>query len=106
MGFFAFCFSQKVKYAIGVDYEISSLLIAKKYSEQRNIKNAFFVQADALALPFKEGVFSKVTNIDFIEHIIPNNQNKVVKEMVHVLKHRAFFYLYSKSYKTQARILH
>jgi len=87
LGFFSFSFSPKVKYVIGLDYELNSLKMAKKYlDEHGKHENVFFIQADAIRLPFKEGVFSKINNADFIEHIIPAKHCRVVKEMKRVLR--------------------
>lgn len=95
MGFFISNLCPSVKFAIGVDYELNSLLIAKKYLEASNIKNVFFVQADAVALPFKEEVFTKIVNVDFMEHIIPENQGKVVLEFNRILKRGGLIFTYT-----------
>jgi ubiquinone/menaquinone biosynthesis C-methylase UbiE len=64
---------------IGVDICLSGLIEAKKiYSS--------VAQADALALPFADGLFDYVVSTDLIEHIPVPQKEKLFQEMWRVLK--------------------
>lgn len=104
LGFYSFQFATNNNRVIGVDYEFRSLCIANKHKETFSNKDLLkFIQADALHLPFQEGVFDKLSNVDFIEHIILKHQSAVVKEMFRVLKPGGKLYVYTPNY-TRLRI--
>ncbi len=101
LGFYSFRFVNKDKFIVAVDYELQSLLIANKHKEtflKKEYLNLAFLQADALHLPFHDGAFDKISNVDFIEHIVPTHQATVVQEICRVLKHDGKVYTYTPNY--------
>jgi ubiquinone/menaquinone biosynthesis C-methylase UbiE len=69
-----------VQFAIGMDSDKETLIINSK----RNFgKKAFFVVADATALPFKDAAFDAVASTEVIEHIC--DPEGFVKEAARVL---------------------
>ena len=101
LGFYSFRFVSENKFIVAVDYELQSLLVANKHKEALPKKlqlNLTFLQADALHLPFQEEAFDKISNVDFIEHIIPRHQATVVQEICRVLKPDGRVYMYTPNY--------
>ncbi len=104
LGFYSFQFVKENKFVVGVDYEMQSLRTANKkkstlntISEQEK-NNINFLNADALQLPFQDEAFDKISNVDFIEHIVPEYQQRVVKEMYRILKKDGKVYMYTPNY--------
>ena len=63
---------------IGLDYSIQSLQAIENYQ----IK----IQADAIQLPFQDGVLDGIISSYFWEHILPTDKEKMLKEFRRVLK--------------------
>ena len=76
------------KNVIGVDNSKETIFHAKKYY---GLKNATFVLADALKLPFKNNEFDVVTSFETIEHL--KNRDLFIREVKRVLKERGLFIL-------------
>ena len=66
-----------LNYVVGLDFSLPMLYLAKK-------KGLIVVRGDALYLPFKKNVFSKVLAIGLIQYL--ENLEAVLKELVRVLK--------------------
>lgn len=106
LGFYSFSLINNHNLVIGLDYEWNSLLIAKKHSFK--IANEYcrmptFLNADAIHLPFKDQIFDKINSIDFIEHIIPQYQTKVIKEISRILRKNGKVNCYTPNY-TRVRL--
>lgn len=82
-GFAALMLSKYSVMTIGVDRVVAHLKTAKEIAE-KNSFNAKFVAGDALALPFKDGVFDKNMSMEMLEHI-PNWKASLF-ELARVLK--------------------
>ena len=88
----------KAGYVVGVDTSISSLLIAKQKLHGLNVE---FVCADACSLPFRNGVFNKITMLEVLEHLPKETQKKTCQEVDRILKKEGIqfqFLIKSKSY--------
>jgi len=69
------------KFIVGIDTDLKSLEKAK-YS----VNKAHFLLASALNLPFKSRYFDIVTMFDVIEHLPPDTEVDVLKEISRALK--------------------
>jgi len=70
----------------GVDFSSAGLELAAK-SLEGHPKKTRFVEADAVDLPFEDGVFDTVYSAHMIYHIVDrNSQRAALKEMIRVLK--------------------
>jgi 2-polyprenyl-3-methyl-5-hydroxy-6-metoxy-1,4-benzoquinol methylase len=70
VGTFAFYSAKADAQAIGVDYSIEAIKIARLLSGRYELStDPLFLVADATKLPFKGTLFNKVICADFIEHV-------------------------------------
>ena len=67
---------------IGLDYSPTAIKISSIWKNE-NIK---VIQASATALPFRAGIFDKVTMLDLIEHVTSDDLLKCLKEVRRVVK--------------------
>jgi len=75
--------------AIGIDYAIEALKLARKGIEKNRVeKNALVLQADAKKLPFQNNSFTMVFLIDIVEHLHPWEVDELMQEVQRVLKPR------------------
>lgn len=73
--------------SIGIDYSKESIKVAQLLSERYGVsKNAKFLVANAIRLPFKDYYFDKVVAADFIEHVTLREKEELVREIYRVLK--------------------
>jgi SAM-dependent methyltransferase len=88
VGTFTYRAALKGAKAIGVDYSLQSLRIAKSLSEKRLRNNAWigFVVADATSLPFKDSSADVIVSADFIEHIDDSQKERFLDESVRLLR--------------------
>ncbi len=80
---------QNKGYAIGLDYSESSIKFAsqvKAVHDQIDQGRIELTRGDATRLPFADGVFDRVTMLDIIEHLYPEQLNDMFKEVNRVLK--------------------
>jgi len=71
------------EFVIGLDTNLSSLLVAKKRLEQESIKNVMLVQGSALLLPFRCNIFDLVISINVLEHVFePINMFEEVRRVL------------------------
>lgn len=64
--------------AIGTDFS--------EAAQKLFFDSKYFVLADAKSLPFKDGEFDIVVSSDLLEHIVPEDLDKVASEMLRVGK--------------------
>jgi len=69
-------FSDKVDYAIGVDFSFNLLRIANKKRDLLHINNISYLMADISSLPFKNEIFTKIILLATLHHI-PNRVNRL-----------------------------
>lgn len=74
--------SKKGGIIIGADYSPAAVKISSIW---KNV-NVMVIQASATALPLREGIFDKVTMLDLVEHLDPDDLLKCLKEVKRVLK--------------------
>ena len=75
----------------GIDISKEAINLAKRYDD---FHNKYFV-ASAEKLPFPDNFFDGVISLDVLEHI--EDKEKFVKEVLRVLKPKAWFLLYGVS---------
>ncbi len=78
-------------FAVGLDFSPYVLKIANKLKAHMSLDSEGragleFIQADATVLPFGEGMFDRVTMLDIIEHLAPNELERMFLEVHRVLK--------------------
>jgi len=73
--------------AIGLDYSLASLKVAKILAEGKfgNKERILFVAADATLLPFQDSSANVIVAADFIEHIDDKGKEKLLDESARVL---------------------
>lgn len=71
-------------FAVGIDYSLNALRLAKFYLEQEGINNYFLVCGDITKMPFKDNSFHLIYGGGVIEHF--KNTLQVVKENYRVLR--------------------
>lgn len=81
--------------AIGLDYSASALNFANKLKQSviSKSKSQFtigLVRSDACTLPFKENTFDRVTMLDIIEHLLPNQLELMFREVRRVLRNDGY----------------
>lgn len=86
VGTFAFYSAKAGAQAIGVDYSVEAIKMARLLSERHESStDPLFLVADATKLPFKGTLFNKVICADFIEHVSDIEKEKVLDEIMRVL---------------------
>jgi len=87
VGTFAFHCAKFKALAFGVDYSKESIKVAKELTKRYYVEShARFLVSDATRLPFKDSSFDKIVSADFIEHINLEDKNRLITEMLRVLK--------------------
>lgn len=81
--------ARKAKKAVGIEIDKNDVIAAKKINK---MPNCFFLEGDARKLPFKDNYFDIISCVDVIEHI-PENREKIFKEMKRVLKSEGHIYI-------------
>lgn len=76
---------------VGIDVSDEALQIAKKHKEDEELGNIQFVKASICNLPFLNNSFDAGYAIEVIEHIEPDELEKVFSEIKRVLKPNAKF---------------
>jgi SAM-dependent methyltransferase len=73
--------------AIGLDYSVASLKVAKSLAERKFCRNEkiHFIAADAARLPFKNSSAEVIVAADFIEHIDDQGKERLLDESARVL---------------------
>lgn len=87
VGTFTYRVALKGAKAIGVDYSIESIKIAKTLSRERVSRDAWirFIVGDATNLPFKDSSADAIVSADFIEHISDMEKEYFLDEALRVL---------------------
>ena len=87
VGTFTYRTALKGAMAIGVDYSLQSLRVAKFLAEKRLGGDDWigFVVADATNLPFKDSSVDVIVSADFIEHIDDSQKEIFLDESVRLL---------------------
>ena len=75
----------------GVDISREALQVARKHKKNEKLENIQFVEASILNLPFSDDSFDAGYMIEVIEHIEPEDLEKVFSEIKRVLKPNAKF---------------
>jgi ubiquinone/menaquinone biosynthesis C-methylase UbiE len=83
--------AEKGAHAIGLDYSFAALEFAKKLARARGERtsdsiNVELVRSDACSLPFADNSFDRITMLDIIEHLVPNQLESMFLEVRRVLK--------------------
>jgi ubiquinone/menaquinone biosynthesis C-methylase UbiE len=66
--------------AVGIDIDLSELMIAKLRSRRFGAISLQLIRCDAKFLPFRNNLFDLVTATSVLEHV--DNPERAVKEMV------------------------
>ncbi len=74
---------------VGIDPSLPSLILARKFCEDNQIRNVRLIQAYGQHLPFPENSFTYVTAQNVLEHVF--DIEDVMLEVHRVLKHRGGF---------------
>ncbi len=74
----------------GIDCSQESLDVAKKFDPTKTVK---YMQADALALPFKDHSFDVVCAMDILEHV--EDAQALIQEASRVLKDQGLFFFHT-----------
>ena len=90
-GWFEYNVKDVVKEVYGIEPFEEGLSTAKKYLTE--IPNIILNTGSALELPFGDCTFDVVVSWDVIEHIPPNSEEQMVREMCRVLKPNGKIYL-------------
>ncbi len=80
-------------HAIGVDFSDASIDFARELRNSRRDQEAGslqFVQADACHLPFDDDAFDRITMLDIIEHLVPEQLEQMFLEVKRLLKPDGF----------------
>lgn len=87
VGTFAHRVALQGAYAVGVDYSLNSIKVAKSLAEERFGKDAriHFVVADATSLPFKDFSADVMVAADFIEHVNDDGKERLLDESERLL---------------------
>jgi len=83
----------KGAHAVGVDFSDASIKFARELKESRcgqDKGSLEFVQADACHLPFDDGTFDRITMLDIIEHLVPEQLEQMFLEVKRLLKPDGF----------------
>jgi len=80
----AIAFGQNCQSIHCLDIGENGLTNCKAAFQAKGISKAFFIQADALALPFKDITFDRVSIISVIEHVA--DQHRAMHEISRILK--------------------
>jgi len=83
--------SQKNYKCLGIDISIKSLIIAKKISQQLNLKNCNFVCCDVLDMPLKKNIFDRVYSYSFLQHFSEKKLKIILKLVANKMKTNAIF---------------
>ena len=81
--------SQQGVFGVGLDYSQASIDFAKKVKlvhEKDNPGHFFLTRADATSLPFEDNSFDRVTMLDIIEHLYPDQLELMFRETRRILK--------------------
>lgn len=78
-------------HAFGIDYSSAALKFAKKLVSTRSEKisspiNVNLIGSDACKLPFSDNSFDRVTMLDIIEHLYPDQLEEMLIEVHRILK--------------------
>ena len=87
VGTFAYRMALKGGKAIGLDYSLASLRVAKSLGEGkfRGNQKVHFIAADATRLPFQDSSADVIVAADFIEHIDDKGKEILLDESARVL---------------------
>jgi len=77
----------------GIDVSNEALQTAKKHKKSEHLDNVEFIKASAYDLPFSDNSFDSGYMIEVIEHIEPEDLEKVFSEIKRVLKPDAKFFV-------------
>lgn len=96
VGWLSYHASQKGAFCAGFDDAQEQLTFATALSkEYPNVEKRTFLQADALVFPFKPSSFDKICSNDFFEHLSSVSKERVLSEMVRVLKPRGSIFIHT-----------
>lgn len=78
-------------HAVGIDYSQDSIDFAKKLKSAQDMNGSnggciSLVRADACHLPFADESFDRVTMLDIVEHLLPEQLDIMFKEVKRLLK--------------------
>ena len=78
-------------YAVGLDFSVDALAMANKakaahFASLPDKASLEFVHADATVLPFPDQSFDRVTMLDIIEHLTPEQLDAMLREVNRVLR--------------------
>lgn len=82
---------QKNYKCLGIDISIKSLIIAKKISQQLNLKNCNFICCDVLDMPLKKNIFDRVYSYSFLQHFSEKNLKIILTQIANKMKPNAEF---------------
>jgi len=79
-----------VKKAVGLDNQKETVEIAKRYSNNKNVK---FIVGDASKLPFRDSSFDTIVCWETLEHIKKESELSFFQQVKRVLRKGGYFYL-------------
>lgn len=92
-GEFPLLASTMAAHAVGVDFSDASIGFARELKKSRRDQkegSLQFVQADACHLPFDDDSFDRITMLDIIEHLVPEQLEQMFLEVKRLLKPDGF----------------
>lgn len=84
--------------AVGIDYSPSAIKLAKQAQKKKSLamrKKTQFIQMEAETLKFPDETFDAVFLIEVLEHLYPQQAEKVLSEIKRVLKDKGFLFVHT-----------
>ena len=85
-GTVSFALAPMVRSVVGVDFSARSVELCRKGAEDLGLQNVEFVHADATDTGLPDESFDLVYAVDLMEHLYPDQTQKVLDECARVLK--------------------
>ena len=83
--------AKKDIFSVGIDLSGEGIKKAKEFSRRVIDRNVYYIISNAECLPFKSQTFSKISNVQVLEHI--ENDTQAMGEMIRISKHKCRIFL-------------
>jgi ubiquinone/menaquinone biosynthesis C-methylase UbiE len=94
-GTFTLALAPKVREVVGVDFSARSVELCERRAQDLGIRNASFLQADAGETGLPEQSFDTVLAADLLEHLYPDDSERVTAEAFRVLRPNGRFVVWT-----------